>query len=80
MSKKHKKVGMTFAITTGIKNYKSMIKKKKKRGKIIILVKAKLKIVEVLISKDLKDYCISIQFFSMNNIWRKYSDIVSIVN
>ena len=30
MSKKHKKVGMTFAITTGIKNYKSMIKKKKK--------------------------------------------------
>ena len=29
MSKKHKKVGMTFAITTGIKNYKSMIKKKK---------------------------------------------------
>ena len=45
-----------------------MIKKKKKRGKIIILVKAKLKIVEVLISKDLKDYYINIQFISMNNI------------
>ena len=58
-----------------------MIKKKeKKHGKIIILVKPKLKIIEVLISKDLKDYYISIQFISMNNIWRKYSDIVSIVN
>lgn len=72
---------MTFAITTRIKNYKSMIKKKeKKHGEIIILVKPKLKIIEVLISKDLKDYYISIQFISMNNIWRKYSDIVSIVN
>lgn len=72
---------MTFAITTRIKNYKSMIKKKKKKhGEIIILVKPKLKIIEVLISKDLKDYYISIQFISMNNIWRKYSDIVSIVN
>ena len=72
---------MTFAITTRIKNYKSMIKKKeKKHGEIIILVKPKLKIIEVLISKDLKDYYITIQFISMNNIWRKYSDIVSIVN
>ena len=72
---------MTFAITTRIKNYKSMIKKKeKKHGEIIILVKPKLKIIEALISKDLKDYYISIQFISMNNIWRKYSDIVSIVN
>ena len=60
---------MTFAITTRIKNYKSMIKKKeKKHGEIIILVKPKLKIIEVLISKDLKDYYISIQFISMNNI------------
>ena len=42
------------AIIAGIKKYKSIIqKKKKKHEKIILLVKSKLNITEVLISKAL---------------------------
>ena len=43
----------TCAITTGIKKYKSVIKKKKTRhNKIVLLGKAKLDFIEVLISKS----------------------------
>ena len=41
-----------YAITAGIKKYKSIIKiKKKKRDKIVLLAKSKLNKIEVLISK-----------------------------
>ena len=44
------------AITAGIKQYKSIIKKKKKkRNKIVLLGKYKLNTIEVLISKALID-------------------------
>ena len=49
-----------FAITTGIKKYKSMIKKKnKKHDKIVLLRKDKLNTIKVLISTSLIDPCIS---------------------
>ena len=49
-----------FAITTGIKKYKSMIKKKnKKHDKIVLLRKDKLNTIKVLISTALIDPCIS---------------------
>ena len=41
-----------WAITAGIKNYKSKIKKKKKKhDKIVLLAKTKLNCMDVLISK-----------------------------
>ena len=40
------------AITAGIKNYRSIIKKKKKYDKIVFLGKTKLHTTEVLISKS----------------------------
>ena len=44
------------AITAGIKKFKSMIKKKKrKHDKIVLLAKSKLNSIEVLISKTLMD-------------------------
>ena len=44
------------AITAGIKNYKSITKKKKKKhDKIVLLAKNKLKRIEVLIFKSLND-------------------------
>ena len=45
------------AINAGIKNYKSIIKKKKKKhDKIILLAKNKLNTIEILISKALIIY------------------------
>ena len=43
------------AITAGIKNYKSIIKKKKRKkyNKMVLLAKTKLNSIEVLISKAL---------------------------
>ena len=44
------------AIATGIKKYKSVTKKKKKKhDKIVLLAKSKLKKIEILISKALID-------------------------
>ena len=44
------------AIAAGIKKYKSIIKKKKKKhDKIVLLAKSKLNSIEVLISKPLID-------------------------
>ena len=49
-----------WAITAGIKKYKSIIKKKRKRhDKILLLAKYKLNSIEVLISKGLIDSNIS---------------------
>ena len=50
----------TCAITVGIKKYKSIIKKKKKKhNKIVLLGKIKVNSIEVLISKVLVDLYIS---------------------
>ena len=51
---------VALEIVTGIKNYKSIIKeKKKKHDKIIFLVKSKLNSTKALISKTLIDSNIS---------------------
>ena len=68
-----------FAITAGIKRYKSLIKrKKKKQNKIVLLAKSKLDNTEVLIYKSLIDSYISHnEFVLINNalknmmLWKK---------
>ena len=64
-------------IITGIKKYKSIIKKKKKKhDKIVLLGKDKLNTIEVLISKSLIDsYIAHDEFFSANNVLREYNEI-----
>ena len=66
-----------FAITAGIKNYKSVIKKKKKKhGKVELLGKDKLNSIEFLISKSLINwYILHDEFVSVNNILREYYEI-----
>ena len=58
------------AITVGIKKFKSIIKKKKKKhDKIVLLAKSKLNSIEVLISKALIDSVISHdEFVLINNV------------
>ena len=58
------------AITAGIKKFKSMIKKKKrKHDKIVLLAKSKLNSIEVLISKTLINPVISHnEFVLINNV------------
>ena len=62
------------AIAAGIKNYKSIIKKKeKKHDKIVLLAKSTLNSIEVLISKVLMNsVIIHDQFVLMNNALREY--------
>ena len=69
-----------MSIATGIKRYKSIIqKKKKKHNKRLLLAKSKLSSIEVLISKALIDSSISShdKFVLINNvlkaimIWKK---------
>ena len=58
----------TCAITTGIKKLKSIIKKKKKKyDKIVLLVKTKLNLIEVLISKASINISYD-KFVSVNNV------------
>ena len=62
-------------ITTGIKKYNSMIKKKKKKhDNILSLAKSKLNTIEVLISKPLIDSNISHDYFVLINHVRKEFD------
>ena len=65
------------AINAGIKNYKSIIKKKNKdHNKIVLLGKIKWHTIEVLISKALIDPYISHGKFSpVNNVLREYDEI-----
>ena len=58
------------AVTAGIKKYKSVIKKKKKKhDKIVLLAKCKLNSIEVLISNALIDSNISHdEFLLINNV------------
>ena len=57
-------VGLKICEITGeIKKYKSITeKKRKKHDKIVLLVKNKLNVIEVLISKALIDSCINITY------------------
>ena len=65
------------AIATGIKKYKSIIKKKKKNhSKIILLAKSKLNSIEVIISKALINSNISHnEFILINNVLKEYDDM-----
>ena len=65
------------AITAGIKKYKSIIKKKKrKHDKIVLLGKDKLNTIEVLICKSFIDSYISHDdFISVNNVLRKCNEV-----
>ena len=64
-------------ITAGIKKYKSIIKKKKKKhDKIMLLEKCKLNSIEALISKALIDSVISHdEFASINNVLKEYNEM-----
>ena len=65
------------AITAGIKKYKSIIKKKKKKhDKIVLLAKSKLNSIEVLISKALIDSNISHdEYVLINNVPKECYDM-----
>ena len=65
------------AITARIKNYVSIIKKKRKtRGKIVFLTETKLNTIEFPISKALIDsYINHDKFFYLNNMLRGYNEI-----
>ena len=64
-------------ITAGIKKYKSIIKKKKKKhDKIVSLAKSKLNRKEVLIYKSLTDSNISRnEVASINNALKEYEEV-----
>ena len=63
-------------ITAGIKKYKSIIKKKKKKhDKIVLFAKSKLNSMEVLISKALIDSNISHEeLVLINNVLKEFYD------
>ena len=63
--------------TAGIKNYKSIIKKKKtKHEKIVLLAKSKLNSIEVLISKTLIDSNISHdELILINYVLKEFYDM-----
>ena len=60
------------AITAEIKKYKTIIKKKKKHDKIVLIGKAKLNTIEVLVSKALiNSYISHDKFVSVKNVLRE---------
>ena len=63
-----------FAVTAGIKKYKSIIKKNtKKHSKILFLAKSKLKSIKVFISNAGIDLAIiHEQFVLTNNVLKEY--------
>ena len=64
-------------ITTGVKKYKSIIKKKRtKHDKIVLLEKSRLSSIEVLIPKALIDSNISHdEFVLTNNVLKEFYDM-----
>ena len=64
-------------MASGIKKYKSIIKKKeKKHDKKILLATSKLNSTELVISKALINWNISHdEFVSMNNVLKEYDDM-----
>ena len=71
-----------WAITAGIKKFKSIIKKKKKKyDKIVLLAKCKLNTIKVLISKAVTDSNISHdEFVLINNFLKEYDDVEEEIN
>ena len=64
------------AIAAGIKKYKSITeKRKKKHDKIVLLAKSNLNCAEVLISKAFIDSYISHDEFVLINVLKEYDDI-----
>ena len=65
------------AIHAGIKKYKSIIKKKKKKhDKIVLLANSKLNSIEILISKALIDSVISHdKFVLIHNVLKEYNQM-----
>ena len=68
------------AVTAGIRKYKSIIKKKKKKhGKIVLLAESKFRSKEVLISKALIVSNISHishdEFVLINNVLKEFGDM-----
>ena len=65
------------AITAGIKKYKSIVKKKKKKhDMIVLLAKTKFNSMEVLISKSLIDSAISHdEFVLIKNVLKEYNEM-----
>ena len=62
-------------MAAGIKKYKSIIKKKKKHYKTVLLAKSKLNSIEVLISKALIDLVISHdEFVLINSVLKEYNE------
>ena len=65
-----------FEITGGTKKYKSIIKKKKKHDKIVLLAKSKSNSIEVWTSKALIDSFISYnEFILISNVPREYNEM-----
>ena len=65
-----------FAITAGFRKYKSIIKKKKKHDKIVLLRIDKLITIKVIRFKALIDSYISHdEFLSVNNLLREYNEM-----
>ena len=64
------------AIIEAIKNYKSIIKKKKnKNNKIVLLAKSKLNSIELLVSKDLIDSVMTHnECVLINNVLKEYNE------
>ena len=71
-----------FAIAAGIKKCKSIInKKKKKHKKLVLLAKSKLNTIEVLISKALINSDNSHdEFILINNVLKVYGDMKEEIN
>ena len=70
-------IGLKICVkTTGVKRYKSVIKKKKnKHDKIVLLAKSQLNNIEVLISKALIDSNISHnEFVLINSVLKEFCD------
>ena len=63
------------AITAGINNYKSIIKKKKKKyDQTVLLAKTKLNSIKILVSEALTDSHISHFMILVNNVFQEYDD------
>ena len=64
------------AITLGIKKFKSIIKKKKKKhDKIVLLAKSKLNKIEVLISTLIGSNITDDKFVLINNVLKEYNEM-----
>ena len=67
---KNSAVGLKICtVTSGIKKYKSIIKKKKKHDKTVLVEKTKSDAIEVLVSKALIN-----SYISVNNVFRENNE------